>query len=316
MHGRDSGAAPPAGRSAGAGPSAAPSGPAGEILRVLGRKLRVGGIDYLNSRPLLEGLKEALGDGLELVNCVPSELAQRLRAGDLDAALVPVVEYFAGPPEYRIIPGIAIASWGAVESIRLVHRRPLGAVERVGLDRSSLTSTVLARLLFADLWQAGGPGPVFEGIGPEDGLRALSDPAGTYDAILWIGDRALEVSVPQGWEISDLGTAWTHWTGLPFVFAFWVYRGPPLAGLAGALRRARDLGRSRIDDIVARGPLPEGYPPERARRYLSHVIRHDLGPVEIEGLLEFRRRAAARGLIPGGALGMELRFLEGSEGVP
>jgi chorismate dehydratase len=269
----------------------------------------VGGIDYLNSRPLLEGLPQALGPDIEIANCVPSELARRLRAGELDVALVPVVEYFAGPPEYRIIPRLAIASYGAVESIRLFHRVPLRAVERVGLDSASMTSGALVRLLFAEKWSAGRPQPAYVPIAREEGLSSLEGGQPELDAVLLIGDLALQASSsPPAWQAVDLGTEWTRRTGLPFVYAFWVYHGPPAPALARGFQRAFDLGRARIDAIVERGPLPAGMSVPEARHYLERVIHYDLGPAEIEGLLVFRDRARELGILDvrGGG---ELRFL-------
>jgi len=290
----------------------APS-PLAEFRRRAGRRLRVGGIDYLNSRPLLEGLPETLGNDAEIVNCVPSELARRLRAGDLDIALVPVVEYFTGPPEYRIVPRLSIASYGAVESIRLFYQVPLLAAERVGLDTASLTSCALVRLLFCEKWAAGRPQPSYLPISREQGLSALSGGPPALDAVLLIGDLALQASSsPPSWQALDLGTEWTRRTGLPFVYALWVYRGPPVPGLAALFQRAFERGRARIDAIVERGPLPEGMSVPAARHYLERVIRYDLGPAEIEGLLAFRDRAHELGILELSG-GGELRFLGAGE---
>jgi chorismate dehydratase len=288
--------------------------PLADLRKELGRRLRVGGIDYLNSRPLLEGLPEALGEHVEIVNCVPSELARRLRSGDLDVALVPVAEYFAGPPEYRIIPRLAIASYGAVESIRLFHKVPLREVERVGLDSASLTSGALVRLFFAEKWAEGRPQPSYVPISREEGLSALGIGQPELDAVLLIGDLALQASPSlPAWHAVDLGMEWTRRTGLPFVYAFWVYRGPPAPALVRLFRRAFDLGRARIDAIVERGPLPTGMSVPAARHYLERVIRYDLGPAEIEGLLAFRDRAQERGILQVRGSG-ELRFLATEEG--
>jgi chorismate dehydratase len=294
-------------------------GPApGEALpdfrSILGRPLAIGGIDYLNSRPLMAGLPGPLRGQVEVANYAPSELARRLRAGQLDVALVPVVEYFSGPPEYRIIPGISISSYGAVESIRLFHRAPLSSLERVGLDRSSLSSSVLVRLLFAERWAAGKPGPSFSALSPEEALSVLKSAEPEEDGVLLIGDAALATPTVRGWEAADLGTEWTRWTGLPFVYALWVYRGPPIPGLVTLFQRSRDLGRACIDGIVEAGPLPNGMPVFEARRYLEVMIHYELGPAEIEGLLAFRDRAQARGLLEVEGRG-ELRFLsEGTSG--
>src|SRR3954454_21145138 len=78
---------------------------------------------------------------------VPSRLADRLAAGDLDIALIPSVEYFRGAGQgYEIVPGFAIAAHGAVRSVKLFSRVPLGRIERLALDAGSRTSQVLARV--------------------------------------------------------------------------------------------------------------------------------------------------------------------------
>src|SRR5215471_1213060 len=63
---------------------------------------RVGSVSYLNAVPLTRGLEE------EVVFATPARLAELLRADQLDAALVSVVEVlFTG--RYDILDGIAIA---------------------------------------------------------------------------------------------------------------------------------------------------------------------------------------------------------------
>ena len=57
---------------------------------------RVGGVSYLNSKPLLEGLTEFAPD-IELVLDYPSRLADQLARGRLDVALIPSIEYLAAP---------------------------------------------------------------------------------------------------------------------------------------------------------------------------------------------------------------------------
>jgi len=200
-----------------------------------------------------------------------------------------------------------------VESIRLFHQAPLREVERVGLDSASLTSGALVRLFFAEKWAEGRPQPAYVPISREEGLSALGIGQPELDAVLLIGDLALETSSsPPAWHAVDLGMEWTRRTGLPFVYAFWVYRGPPAPALVRLFRRAFDLGRARIDAIVERGPLPAGMSVPAARHYLERVIRYDLGPAEIEGLLAFRDRARERGILQVRGSG-ELRFLAAEE---
>ncbi len=231
--------------------------------------LRVGGIDYLNALPLTEYLTLEGSPAIDLQNLAPSALATGLRAGDLDVALVPVVEYLERD-DYLIIPDICVASYGAVQSIRLYHRRPLTELRRVGLDSSSRTSALLARLFLRTRWRSD---PEILTIEPWAALDYLAsqepstgragggepiDGPDDLDAVLLIGDTALRQDVPAGWRFIDLGNEWTRLTGLPFVYAFWVCsgdtcrRGEASEGLVDRFREARDVGISHIDDIVRR----------------------------------------------------------------
>src|SRR5437588_6423254 len=57
------------------------------------RPVRIGAVNYLNTKPLIEGLEE-LAPEAELILDLPSRLADRLAAGDLDVGLIPIIEYF------------------------------------------------------------------------------------------------------------------------------------------------------------------------------------------------------------------------------
>ena len=184
--------------------------------------IRVGAVNYLNAKPLYYGI-ERYGRDIQLSIDVPSRLADRLAAGDLDVALIPSVEYLRGVRlGYSIIPGFAIASRGPVRSVKLFSRVPWGQVERLALDAGSRTSQVLARIW---LDERHGVRPVQVEELPL-GVSALES---TADAILVIGDRAMRVPHDSFQHVVDLAEAWHLLTGLPFVFALWVARsGVPL----------------------------------------------------------------------------------------
>jgi chorismate dehydratase len=55
--------------------------------------IRIGAVSYLNSKPLVHEL-ETLAPQAELTLDYPSRLADQLARGDLDVALIPVIEYF------------------------------------------------------------------------------------------------------------------------------------------------------------------------------------------------------------------------------
>jgi chorismate dehydratase len=252
--------------------------------------LRVGAVAYLNTTPLVEHLPELAPD-LDLVLAVPSQLAEDLAAGMLDIGLIPVIEYFRAG-NYTILPGSCIASRGPVMSVRLCSRVPFAAIKSVAWDAGSRTSVALATLL---LRRAGAR----DYRGTE--LPLAADPrAVAADAVLAIGDRAMQL--PDGafpFEM-DLGAEWTTWTGLPFVWAVWAVA--PGVAVPAATRRAfhdaKQRGRREIPALAAREALRLGLDPARCRHYLEHAIRHDLGDDELAGLRRFGEMAAAAGLAP------------------
>src|SRR5947208_15317342 len=95
-------------------------------------KIRIGAVNYLNTKPLIHEL-EALAPQAELVLDYPSRLADQMARGELDVALIPVIEYFRAG-SYRLIPNIAIASQGPVLSVTLFSRTPWPEIRRVRLQ--------------------------------------------------------------------------------------------------------------------------------------------------------------------------------------
>jgi chorismate dehydratase len=261
---------------------------AGEAVR----RIRLGAVPYLNVEPLLQGLAE--DPRFELVRDVPSRIAARLRAGEIDLGTIPSIEYASG--DYAIVPDIAIGSRGPVESVVLLHRVPVESIERVALDTSSLTSVALVKILLRERL---GRDPQYAAFPPDPAAML-----GAADAALVIGDPALRHA--GGEPRLDLGQAWFEATGLPFVFAFWAGRPGALAPEDVArLRRAKDEGRERIAQIAS---AYNGCGAGRGRQneaYLRDNMRYALGEAEQAGLREFFRRAHALGLV---AREPELRF--------
>ncbi len=247
--------------------------------------LRLGAVSYLNAVPLTHGL--ASDPRFRIVKDVPSRVAERLHAGEVDLGMIPSVEYAFG--DYAIVPGVAIGSRGVVQSVRLFHRGRLEDARRVALDESSRTSVALTKVL---LRQRLGRDPHYVAAHPP-----VEDMLAQADAALVIGDPALYY---RGDALRlDLGEEWARQTGLPFVFAFWA--GPQ--GIVGApevsaLQEALRAGLAAIDRIAA---TYNGYGAGHAAEneaYLRRHIVYDLGGPQLAGLQEFYRRAYALGLIP------------------
>lgn len=257
--------------------------------------IRIGAVSYLNAKPLYYRLKEVARD-IELVMDLPSRLADRLAAGELDVALIPSVEYLRGASRgYTIIPDIAIAARRAVRSVKLFCRTPIDRIDRLALDDGSRTSQALARIWLRDK----------HGVVPSTiEIHPMGVPVqeSLADAILLIGDRAMKVP-DDGFDcVIDMAEAWIGLTGLPFVFAVWAARpGVDLGDLPEVLARRRDDGIASAREIArAYGPRL-GLGVDLCYQYLTVSLSYDLGEREIAGLSEFARRAATLGLAPEGA---------------
>jgi chorismate dehydratase len=252
-------------------------------------QFRIGGVNYLNSRPLIDALAKSDACA-ELILDVPSRLANLLAEAALDVALAPTFEMFLHP-EYVAVSNACIACRGPVLSVRLLFRRPPSEVRSLAIDEGSRTSAVLARVLLHDRY---GIQPQLEPLPLDTAILET-----TADAVLLIGDRAM-FSPRDGFvETWDLGEQWREQTGLPFVFAMWTARpNCDHAALAALLTTVRDNGVARISAIAVEAGGELGLAAERAETYLRENLHFCFGNEEAVGLRLFHERAAALGLAP------------------
>lgn len=238
--------------------------------------IRIACVPYLNAKPLLEGLEDVL-------LLPPADLVGKLVSGALDVALLPAVEVLRLRLSH--VPGIAIASPGRTDSVRLYHAVPLPEVRRVALDRNSRTSNMLTRIL---LEERHGLRPRYVMRDPSKGLSFKA-----VDAAVTIGDTSFRAA---GVPFLDLGSEWKAFTGRPFVYALWAHRpGHPKAReIARVLRAAKRRGTARIPEIARREAARLGLTPAYCRKYLTDFITFDLGPAERAGLKLFGEYAHDR----------------------
>jgi chorismate dehydratase len=229
---------------------------------------RVGSVPYLNAVPLTRGLERQI----EFIP--PAQLAEKLRRGDLDAALVSITEVLFHDG-YDVLDGIAVASLGEVFSVFLAHRVPLEQVTEVLCDTASLTSVNLLRVLLAE-----------RGLKPEFKPLPAYAEAGQHDAVLLIGNPAIEFRrTAHSHEIWDLGTAWYELTRLPFVYAIWALRrSKDNERLRRQLREARDFGLDTLDYLISSRPE---FDLDFRRDYLGWHIHYHLGADEKRGIARF-----------------------------
>jgi len=252
--------------------------------------IRIGAVSYLNTRPLVHGLEQKRdAGGFELSYAAPAKLADRMVAGELDLALLPVIE-LAGMPELEIVPGLGIVTSGASRSVLLVCNKPLDQIETVALDPESRTSNALARVLFAKVWRRQ---PKFT-----TGSRSLTETLAGNDAAVRIGDKALFEPLPENSLVHDLGTVWNEETRRPFVFAVWAARAGVLnRDLYQRLHDSRRRGKASIAQIARDYRWQGQSHPEIAQSYLTRNIVFRLGSSEIDAMKLFFRVAAEIGVI-------------------
>lgn len=253
--------------------------------------LRIGAVSYLNAKPLVFGL-DAQPDQFDVRFDVPAKCAELLHSGDVDLGLIPAIEYLRGGP-YAIVPNVAIASDGAVATVAVFTRVPIGDVRTLALDLSSRTSVALTRILCAKHWRIH---PEFTPAEP-----ALDAMLARADAALVIGDPAFEIDAEKiGVRKLDLGAEWKAMTGLPFVYAMWVGRPDALsAQQCGALQHAGKDGVAHLQTIAREWAAGDAARERRALAYLRDNLKYDLGARERAGLQRFHELAAEIGVVPG-----------------
>lgn len=229
----------------------------------LDRKIRVGAVSYLNTKPLLYGIERArIRKDIELIIDHPASIASMLVRDDIDMGLVPVA-IIPSLRDYRINGNFCIGSNGNVASVCLFSECPIERVEKVLLDYQSRTSVQLARILLRDHWKVR-PELAHTNADFRDQIR------GTTAGVV-IGDRALEQRLRSPY-IYDLAGAWKDFTGLPFVFAAWISNKIMDPAFVQEFDEANRQGIGHIDDVVAENPYPIFDLRDYFTRHLDYVL--------------------------------------------
>src|SRR5215212_2441841 len=176
---------------------------------------RVAASSYLNTAPLVWSFARGRRRGeVELVtDTAPARCADMLARGQVEAALVPVIEY-QRLPETAVVPGVCVGARREVHSVVLVTRgKDLEEVGSVALSIESRTSAALVEVIFREFV---GRVPKLEPFVP-----TLEEMLREHDAALVIGDPAMTFR-REGLRVYDMAALWREFTGLGFVFAMWM----------------------------------------------------------------------------------------------
>jgi chorismate dehydratase len=234
------------------------------------RRPRVAASSYLNTAPLIWSFQKGRMQGaVELVtDTAPARCGDLLARGEVEAALVPIIEY-QRIPDVQVVPGVCVGSHSAVRSVVLISKyADLKKVSRVGLDFSSRTSQALVKIIFREFLSCE---PQWE-ISRPDVHDMLKD----NDAALLIGDPAMNMTLPDV-HVFDLASVWRRFTNTGFVFAMWMAR----AGAVTAVRAldfagARDEGLENVEQIISECETDMPLPRAEIRKYLTENITFNL----------------------------------------
>lgn len=252
---------------------------------------RIAASSYLNTAPLIWSfIYGSQRDAVELItDTAPARCAEMLAAGEVDAALVPIIEY-QRISEIAIVPDVCVGSKSAVRSVVLVTRKNnLKKVERVALDESSRTSVALVKIIFREFL---GFEPQWETSAPD--LKSMLMKA---DTALIIGDPAVKIPRDQ-FRVFDLAALWHEFTGFGFVFAMWMVRKDSTEKIRSIdFADARDEGLANVNQIAQTNAATIRLSEDEIRRYLTDNIVFSVDEEMQKGLKLYFDLAANHQLI-------------------
>lgn len=238
-------------------------------------KIRVGIVNYLNTKPLIYGLQRPpVSEIIELTGDYPAKVAGMLLNKEIDVGLIPVA-VIPELPSYHIVGNYCIGTEGEIASVALFSEVPMGEIKKVFLDYQSRTSVALLKFLMREYW----------GINPEiiyaENEDYRQEIKGTTAGLV-IGDRALEQRKISTF-IYDLGSEWRKITGLPFVFAAWVSIKELPAEFVRLFDQANGMGLDHIEEIVAEN----SYSLFDLKKYYTLHLSYHLDEKKKKGMKKF-----------------------------
>jgi len=240
-------------------------------LTELNKRIRIGVVSYLNTKPLLYGIiRSGLMERVELLEAYPSNIAKMLLDNTIDMGLVPVavIPKLKAP---QIVSDYCIGANGEVASVAIFSEVPMEEITTVLLDYQSRTSVNLAKILLEKYWNK----QVTFIETTEDFTNSIN---GTVAGVV-IGDRALEQRL-QARYIYDLAEAWKNYSGLPFVFAAWVSNKNLGEDFEDAFNKANAYGLKHITEVVAEN----AYVAYDLNKYYTENISYTLDAEKRKGL--------------------------------
>jgi predicted solute-binding protein len=273
-------------------------------------KSRLAISDALYVKPLVFGL-DRTDSPFEPVIDIPAKNALKLfeRSEGIRSAFLSPIDYARHGAEYCVVPDICVASSDPTNTIQLVMKSDLHAIESIAVDVRFTSEIILAKIILEEKYRSGSSGKNLQFIPMMPDLEAMLAKA---DAALLVNEipRAIQGS---GMFALDLVEEWNDLTDLPYVHGFWVGREEEMTELeANALLSAKKNG-ILLKERIAQGLAQQrNISSEEITGYFSSFT-YDLHEREEESLAEFIHYAyyhSVLGDVP------EIRFFDVAQNMP
>lgn len=223
-------------------------------------KTKIAAVSYLNTVPFIYGINHAGKLQTDLLLAPPAQCARNFLDNKADIALVPTgaLSLF---DDVEMISGYCIGAEKSVRTVTLMSNVPIKEVQSIRLDPHSMTSSILVKILAAELWNIK---PEWKEL-PD---YAVAEHPAKNEGFLFIGDKVFGYEGKFKYSY-DLADGWRELTGKPFVFAVWIARRGTAPEVIDALESSLELGVERIwEAIVESGHSDKDY----AYSYLTENI--------------------------------------------
>lgn len=242
--------------------------------------IHLGIAHFICARPLVYGLTSDERPDVTLSYDEPAVLAESLSRHDMDAALIPSIEYLRGVGE-ALAHSVALVARPNRGAVVLVSQQPIEDVRRIAVNEFCRTPIAALRIVLAEKFS------LFPDMLVEKNFEA--DWRDRYDAALLAGDDALrwlnDPSNGDDTHVYNVAELWTEITNTPLILGLWVFGGTARRELLNkALILSRNLGMqnlSHLADGIAQSTQYEG---EFLYDYLSNCFSYDQGEDELRGL--------------------------------
>ncbi len=243
--------------------------------------MRICAVSYLNTRPFLFGLHQEFSpEEIQIETRVPSECAQVFAEGKADLALVPVGT-LAELNHPLILNNWCIGAEGKVDSVFICANQEIQSIRHLIQDQHSRTSNLLSAILLENYWRQ----PVEIQL-PREGAWLQPEEDTAY---VIIGDKA--VAARENFRyVYDLAEMWKLYTGLPFVFAVWVYREMDLTQEMRVLK-AFQYGMQHLEQVASASAPDFGLTQKQVLEYFTISLSYTLDTPKMAAIERYLKEA-------------------------